>query len=60
MSRSEGFLAPGLVSSIAGIRTQYAPWFAVATAFNALGMQVLADRTLAAMTFIEVFIDQDG
>ena len=41
VSQNEGFLSPGLSSSVANIRADFAPWFDAATAFNTLGMRVL-------------------
>lgn len=43
VSQNEGFLSPGLLSSVANIRADFAPWFDAATAFNTLGMRVLPD-----------------
>lgn len=45
MSQIEGFLSDDLSSSVANIRRDFASWFDVATAFNALGMRVLPKVT---------------
>lgn len=49
VSKIEGFLSPTIATSTVNIRTDFAPWFDVASAFNNLGMRVLpavnADQT---------------
>lgn len=49
VSQIEGFLSPTIATSTVNIRTDFAPWFDVASAFNNLGMCVLpavnADQT---------------
>lgn len=49
VSQIEGFLSPTIATSTVNIRTDFAPWFDVASAFNNLGMRVLpavnADQT---------------
>lgn len=41
MSQSQGFHSADLTASIANLRRDFAPWFAVAAAFNELAMRVL-------------------
>ncbi len=43
VSQSQGFLSADLSVSIANIRRDFEPWFAVAEGFNALAMRVLPD-----------------